>query len=273
MRNFTLIAAIAITLAVTSSPNAQSRQRAIGGGQINPQEQIDNIREEAPQPAAGTVRPELGRIPGGETAPPPPASDFPGDFIPGPPNGGIPSDRDFGSRAVITPGNDIDQQPLPELGGGFQGKPAAELLIGNGQQFNCTKMGCSARISDNGLEILDVHHGGVSTRLGLQEGDLITEINGLSIDSARDYNLSLRDAVRLHDGWCNMIVRDIRFDQGYDVAEYIQVRAFIGELVERPTVRTYSVPRVREVYIAPRRIYNHHNSYGGGGCSSSRRHH
>lgn len=266
MKYLSLATAIVVALAINSSSQAQE-QRAIGGGKINPQEQIDKIQEGQQKiPTAGTVQPPIQGIPQDELgARQERAIVNPGAVI----DSGLPGGEGLPAEGILPP--ELGQTDLGK------GKPAANLQLGK-NSFLCTELGCQGRIVDNGLQILDVRRGGIAKRLGLQVGDCLSHINGVEISSLDIYNQCLLDAGRLHDGWLNIRVKDIRFDYGYKVPEYTFVRAYIGgglnyELDHghgSSCNRRYEAPII---YHNVQRYPNHsHRVYRSGrSCGGSRR--
>lgn len=71
-----------------------------------------------------------------------------------------------------------------------------------------------------GMKVLSVAWGTPAQRIGLETGDVIVRINGRQIRSQFDYDQALRDAATYNGGQVNLLVRNVRFDWGWNVAEY-----------------------------------------------------
>lgn len=88
-------------------------------------------------------------------------------------------------------------RPTPKLG--FQG----QIIVGFG------------------MKVVSVNWGSAAQAAGLETGDIITKINGRMIRSQWDYEQALLDASRFYNGRVNMMVRNVRFDWGHHVPEYV----------------------------------------------------
>jgi S1-C subfamily serine protease len=95
---------------------------------------------------------------------------------------------------VVEPGYN---QPTPKLG--FQG----QILGGYG------------------MKVVSVNWGTAAQRIGLESGDVITQIHGRQIRSQWDYDQALRDAAMYQSGRVSLLVRNVRFDWGWNVPEYV----------------------------------------------------
>lgn len=108
-----------------------------------------------------------------------------------------------GAQAYINPGGGYPVPDVPRLG--FTGQ----------------------MINGYGMKVLHVQPYSLAAELGLEGGDVIKRINGVQVTSVWQYRNLLRDAVMYHGGHADLLVRNVRWDWGYNVPKYVTVRAHL----------------------------------------------
>lgn len=83
-----------------------------------------------------------------------------------------------------------------------------------------TRSGC--------VEVTERFYGTPASRMGLEAGDRILEINGRSIRSVFDLRAALQDAVRFHHGQVSLLVDNVRARHGHHgVQRYVTVHTYL----------------------------------------------
>ncbi len=113
-------------------------------------------------------------------------------------------------------------------GGQHQGGQHQQFIVEPGYNQPTPKLGFQGQILGGyGMKVVSVNWGTPAQRIGLESGDVITQINGRQIRSQWDYDQALRDAAMYYSGRVNLQVRNVRYDWGWNVPEYVSSTTFL----------------------------------------------
>lgn len=114
-------------------------------------------------------------------------------------------------------------------------------------------LGIMAFPSGSGLEVTQVYSNTPASRLGLEAGDRIVEVNGQQIRSVADLQHSLRSASDYNNGQIRVLIDNVRARQGfYGAQRFVSRSTFIGGYTQSSSYTPYP----QEVYTAPQPAYS-----------------
>ena len=112
--------------------------------------------------------------------------------------------------------------------GKYYGGQHQQFIVPPGYHQPTPKLGFQGQILGGyGMKVVSVNWGTPAQKVGLESGDVITQINGRQIRSQWDYDQALRNAAKYHSGRVNLLVRNVRFDWGWKVPEYVSSTTFL----------------------------------------------
>ena len=120
------------------------------------------------------------------------------------------------------------------------------------RESNGPTLGIMAVGTSEGLEVTEVFGNTPATRLGLEAGDRIAQVNGQQIRSIADLQYALRAASDNNNGHIRVLVDNIRARQGfYGASRFISRTTFVDGYTQTSSYTPYP----QEVYTVPQQAY------------------
>ena len=102
-----------------------------------------------------------------------------------------------------------------------------------GPETETPKLGFEGRMTNQGLRIERVLYNSLAYDAGLEQGDVISRVNGVRIESMQDYQRAMIEARDYHNGRVQLRIDNVRWHSGESGQRWVNRTVYLPRL-DRP---------------------------------------